>query len=457
MPRALRVAVVGAGPAGIYAADSLVKKDSGALVDIFDRLPTPYGLIRYGVAPDHPRIRQIVVALHDVLRHDRIRFVGNVNLGIDIKIEELRQSYDAIILATSAENDRLLGIPGESLQGCHSGSEFISFYNSHPDRPQRWDLSAAKSVAVIGAGNVALDIARMLARTADALSTTEIPQHVRDVWTQSAVTDVHVFARRGPAQAKFSPVELRQLDHRPGVEVLVAPQGMEFDEGSQRALGQSKSLRMVVDILCDWAMRDPDPNSARRIHLHFLERPVEICGVDGSVVGLRTERQQLAGDGSGSDTRQFTNWAVGAVYRAVGYRSEAIEDLPFDAAKGVLPNVGGRVLDLDGRHLPGTYTTGWIKRGPVGLIGHTKSDAAETVENLLADMIGMTRAAPGDQRTIDALLADRGVIRTDFAGWSRLDAHERAAGERLGRERAKVASRALMTEIAASPRARRGS
>ncbi|HOZ59565.1 MAG TPA: FAD-dependent oxidoreductase, partial [Nakamurella multipartita] len=260
----LRVAIVGAGPAGIYAADILTTKDPQASVDIFDRLPTPYGLIRYGVAPDHPRIKAIIVALHRVMENERIRFIGNVHVGVDLKVDELRHYYDAVIFATGAERDRSLRIPGEDLQRSYGAADFVAFYDSHPDREQTWDLSQQRHVAVIGVGNVGLDVARVLARSADEMLATDIPPHVHAVLADSSITDVHMFARRGPAQAKFTPVELRELDHSPNVQVVVAPEGMEFDAESEAALGRSKSLRMVVDVLSDWAMRDPRPGPHRR-------------------------------------------------------------------------------------------------------------------------------------------------------------------------------------------------
>jgi ferredoxin--NADP+ reductase len=445
----LRVAIVGAGPAGIYAADILTTKNPEASVDIFDRMPTPYGLIRYGVAPDHPRIKAIIVALHRVMEKEQIRFIGNVHVGVDIKVDELRAYYDAVIFATGAERDRSLRIPGEDLQRSYGAADFVAFYDSHPDREQTWDLSQQRSVAVIGVGNVALDVARMLARTAEELLATDIPAHVHAALADSTITDVHMFARRGPAQAKFTPVELRELDHSLNVQVLVAPEGMEFDEASEAALSRSKSLRMVVDVLSDWAMRDPRPGPHRRIHLHFLENPVEIVGTDGSVTSLRTERQELTGDGNVRGTGEFTDWDVQAVYRAVGYRSEAIEDLPFDPFRLVLPNEGGRLLDLDGEQMAGLYATGWVKRGPIGLIGHTKSDAAETVAHLLADAPDFTPAPHRNQADVDALLAGKGLPVTDFAGWGRLDAHELVAGEPVGRGRVKVNIRGEMTRIAA--------
>ena len=445
----LRVAVIGAGPAGIYAADILTTKDPSATVDIFDRLPTPYGLIRYGVAPDHPRIKAIIVALHRVMENDRIRFLGNVHVGVELKLDELREFYDAIVFATGAERDRSMGIPGEDVRRSFGAADFVAFYDSHPDREQNWDLSEQRSVAIVGVGNVGLDVARVLGRSADELLSTDIPPHVHDALAKSTITDIHMFARRGPAQAKFTPVELRELDHSPNVQVVVGAEGMEFDDASEAALSRSKSLRMVVDVLSDWAMRDPRPGPHRRIHLHFLENPVEILGADGAVVGLRTERQELVGDGTVRGTGEFTEWDVQAVYRAVGYRSEAIEDLPFDHHRFVLPNDGGRLLDLDGHPLPGLYATGWVKRGPVGLIGHTKSDAAETVAHLLDDAADLPAAPQRDVAAVDALLAQKGMVVTDFIGWDRLDAHELTAGAPHGRARMKVISREAMTEIAA--------
>ncbi len=445
----LRVAIVGAGPAGIYAADILTKHDPDATVDIYDRLPTPYGLIRYGVAPDHPRIKQIIVALHRVMENPAITFTGNVQVGVDIKLDEMRQFYDAVVFATGAERDRPLPIPGIDLPRSYGGADFVSFYDSHPDRPQNWNLSDAKSVAVIGVGNVGLDVARMLARTADELLYTEIPQHVYDVLRDSAVTDVHMFARRGPAQAKFTPVELRELDHSPNIQVLVSPEGMEFDAASEAEISHHKSLRMVVDVLSGWAMRDPEAGAHRRIHIHFLENPVEVLGdLDNGVSGLRTEHQELLGDGNVRGTGVFTEWPVQAVYRCVGYRSEAIDDLPFDQRKMVLPNEAGRVLDLDGTPIPGVYATGWVKRGPVGLIGHTKSDAAETIANLLADASSLPPAPHRDRGAARALLHEKGLPITDFDGWDRLEEHERGLGSAVGRERIKLISRGEMTEVA---------
>ncbi|MEV6348932.1 FAD-dependent oxidoreductase [Actinoplanes sp. NPDC051851] len=445
MDRALRVAVIGAGPAGIYTADHLIKADPDVTVDILDKLPTPYGLIRYGVAPDHPRIKEIINALFRILDNPRIRFLGNVEYGVDVKPEELARFYDATVIATGAEKDRALDIPGIDLQGSYGAADFASWYNGHPDVSRDWPLEATE-VAVIGAGNVAIDVARVLAKTADELLVTEIPDNVYQVLKQSPVTDVHLFSRRGPAQVKFTPQELRELDHSPNVEVIIHPEGIEFDEGSLQAMRDTRHIKMCVDILQNWAVRD-QRDRPRRLHLYFLQAPVEVLGEDGKVVGLRTETQELTGDGWVRGTGEFTDWNVQAVYRAVGYLSTAIPDLPFDTKTGTIPHDAGRILDLDGEHIPGMYTTGWIKRGPVGLIGHTKGDAGETVTSLLGDRDKLPVASERAADDVVNYLAQRGLPYTTWEGWQKLDSHEIALGEPHGRKRVKVVPRDEMTGI----------
>ncbi len=441
----LRVAIIGGGPAGIYAADILTKASAEAgsdvSVDILERLPAPFGLVRYGVAPDHPRIKEIVKALQRVLAKPEVRLLGNVEYGVDVKLDDLRDYYDAVVIATGAMGDRDLGIPGE--EHTYGAAEFVSWYDAHPDVPQTWPLDAS-SVAVLGVGNVALDVARVLAKTGDEMLTTDIPPHVYEGLRAKTTTDVHVFARRGPAYAKFSPMELRELNHSPDVEVIVHPEGFDVDEHGMEHIGKHKAQKMVLDTLANWVGREP-VGKPHRIHLHFAEAPVEVVGGAGNTGGattLRTERTRPLGDGSVEGTGQVTNWDVQAVYRAVGYRSTALPGLPFDDRAAVIPNDGGRVLDLDGDPIAGTYVTGWIKRGPVGLIGHTKSDAAETVGHLLAEaaVIGPTAVLrePGD---VDAYFAERGVDVATFDRWERLDQHEVALGAAEGRERVKVADR----------------
>lgn len=436
--RRIRVAVIGAGPAGIYAADTLVNDYPGAQVDVFDRLPAPYGLVRYGVAPDHPRIKEIIKALRRVLSRDGIRFLGNVHYGTDLKLSDLRRFYDAVVFSTGARADRELDIPGVDLPGSYGAADFVSWYDGHPDVPREWPLTA-KNVAVLGAGNVALDIARMLAKPADEQLTTEIPGNVYRGLALNQATDVHVFARRGPAQIKFTPMEFRELSHSPSVDVVVHPEGFEIDEASQAAIGRSKSTKLVVDTLMRYLEKEPT-GAPHRIHIHLCQAPVAILGTD-RVEGLRTERTELIGDGTVRGTGEFVDTPVEAVYRAVGYLSSHLADLPFDHGAGVVPHDKGRVLDLDGVMMEGTYVTGWIKRGPIGLIGHTKSDAAETVTSLLADLPGIAPAEISDPDAILAHLSGRGVDYTTWAEWERLDAHEMALGAQQGRERVKVVPR----------------
>jgi ferredoxin--NADP+ reductase len=443
--RSLRVAVVGAGPAGIYAADILDKSDADVTIDLFERMPAPFGLIRYGVAPDHPRIKGIVTALHKVLDRPNIRLLGNIDYGTDIKLDELREFYDAVVFSTGAMADRPLDIPGADLDGSHGAADFVSWYDGHPDVPRTWPL-AATSVAVLGVGNVALDVARILAKTADELLTTDIPANVYEGLKASPVTDVHVFGRRGPAQAKFTPLELRELDHSPNVEVIVHPEDIEFDEGSVAALRASKQVDMVVKTLQEWAIRD-EGTRPKRLHLHFFHSPAEVLGEDGRVTGLRTERTEYAGDGSVRGTGEFHDWDVQAVYRAVGYLSTHLADVPFDHVAGVVPNQAGRVLDLDENQLPGVYVTGWIKRGPIGLIGHTKGDAAETVASLLADADTLAAPKYSSPDAILEFLATRGIPFTTWDGWAKLDAHEKSLGEPHGRERIKVVERDEMIRV----------
>ncbi|MGV9801136.1 FAD-dependent oxidoreductase [Mycobacterium sp. NPDC003449] len=438
--RQIQVAVVGAGPAGIYAADILTKEYERSRVDVFDRLPAPYGLVRYGVAPDHPRIKEIVKALRRVFGRDesRVNFIGNVHYGTDVTLPDLRRHYDAVIFSTGARADRPLDIPGIDLPGSYGAADFVSWYDGHPDVPRTWPLSA-KHVAVLGAGNVALDIARMLAKPADEQLATEIPGNVYQGLAANQATDVHVFARRGPAQIKFSPMEFRELSHSPSIDVVVHPEGFEIDEASQLAINSSKATKLVVDTMMKYLEREPT-GAPHRIHLHLCQAPVEVLGPD-RVRGLRTERTELTGDGTVRGTGEFTDWPVEAVYRAVGYLSTHLADLPFDHHAGVVPHQAGRVLDIDGTMIEGTYVTGWVKRGPVGLIGHTKSDAAETVGSLLADLPGLRTPENTDPDAILGFLADRDVDYTTWAEWERLDAHEISRGEVQGRERVKVVDR----------------
>ncbi|GGE68852.1 FAD-dependent oxidoreductase [Nesterenkonia cremea] len=464
--RPVRVAVVGAGPAGVYASDILAKahkkNDVEFSIDLFDRYPAPFGLIRYGVAPDHPRIKGIIKALHKVMDRGDIRLLGNVDIGTDLTLEDLRAHYDAVIFSTGAIKDAALNIPGIELEGSYGAADFVSWYDGHPDYPREWPLGAEK-VAVIGNGNVALDVARVLSKHAEDLLSTEIPENVYTELQKSSVSDVHVFGRRGPAQVKFTPLELRELSHSRDVDIVLYEEDFEFDEASDEEIRTNNQVKTMVNTLANWLVEQEErtEEASRKFHMHFLHQPVEILeGRDaegngtGKVAGIRFERMELDGTGSAKGTGEFVDYEVEAVYRAVGYFGSEISGIPFDEKKGVILNEAGRVLDESGEHIPGTYATGWIKRGPVGLIGHTKGDALETIGCLLEDVHQLPVAENPDEQAVIDLLESRGVEFTTWEGWLKLDEHEAGLGEAYGelpdgtlRERVKVVQREEMVRI----------
>ncbi len=469
--RPLRVAIIGAGPAGVYAADILTKAERGfeLAIDLFDRYPAPYGLIRYGVAPDHPRIKGIVKALHKVLDRGDIRFFGNVDYGTDLSIAELREHYDAVIFATGAVNDADLNIPGIELEGSHGGADFVSWYDGHPDVPRSWPLEAT-DIAVLGNGNVALDVARVLSKHPEDLLATEIPDNVHAGLAASPVTDVHVFGRRGPAQVKFTPLELRELSHSRDVDIVLYPEDFEFDAASDALIKSNNQVKTMVGTLANWLIEQEEREERgqgaaatasgrprRRLHLHFLHSPVEVTGTDGKVAGIRFERQELDGTGNARGTGELVDYPVQAVYRAIGYFGSALPEIEYDGRTGTVPNLEGKVLDAAGTQVPGLYATGWIKRGPVGLIGHTKSDAAETIAHLLADLNQLPVAANPAPEAVPALLEAKGVAYTGWDGWLALDAHEQGLGAAAApaptpagpvvRERIKVVDRKEMVAV----------
>lgn len=443
----LRLAVIGAGPAGIYASDLILKaeRDFDVSIDLFDLLPAPYGLVRYGVAPDHPRIKGIIKALFEVLDRGDIRFFGNVKYGVDITLDDLKQHYNAVIFATGAIKDADLDIPGSELSGSYGAADFVNWYDAHPDFPLEWPLDA-KEVAVIGNGNVALDVARILVKRPEDLLTTDIPEHVYQGLKASPVTDVHVFGRRGPAQVKFSPLELREALHVEGVQAIVYDEDFQYDEGSQTAIDSNNQIRVMVKTLEDLRENPAEPQE-RRLHLHFFSSPKEILGVEGKVSGISFERTELDGTGRVKPTGEIRSFDVQAVYRAVGYFGSELDGIPFDSVEGVIKNAEGRVLDGGDNHIPGVYCTGWIKRGPVGLIGHTKADAIETIGNLIADRESWWTPAKPDEEAIEETLQSRGVEFMQWPGWLRVDSEEKRLGQLSGRERLKLHNREQMLDI----------
>jgi ferredoxin--NADP+ reductase len=467
----IEVAVVGSGPAGLYTAEALIKQAAAMdppariRVDVIDRLPTPYGLVRYGVAPDHKSIKSIAEYLRRVLEHDGVSFLGNVRLGTDVTRDDLLSCYDAVVYATGAMSDRRLGIPGEDLPGSYAATDFVNWYCGHPDvDPDAFSLDA-DAVAVIGVGNVAVDVARILIRDPAELRDTDISQPVLDALTASKVREVHMIGRRGPAQAKFTTKELRELGELDGVEIAVGPGEADLDAfdptgGSARLAETDRHVRGNYTVIAGWAAREPSA-APRRLSVRFWLRPVEILGTD-RVTGLRVERTRLDADGRFTGTGETQDIPVQMVLRSVGYQSVPLPGVPFDERSAVVPNEAGRVTGPDGKPLPGEYVAGWLKRGPTGVIGTNKSDAAQTVRALLADLAGgpgpgdtpLPRAgllrlpADGQDRAggpsrFAALLASRGQAAVSYADWLRIEAAERELAAELGRgARVKLASRA---------------
>jgi ferredoxin/flavodoxin---NADP+ reductase len=445
----LRLAIVGAGPAGIYAADLLIKseiRDFDVSIDLFDLLPAPYGLVRYGVAPDHPRIKGIIKALYEVLDRGDIRFFGNVVYGKDITLDDLKKHYNAVIFATGAIQDAELNIPGVELEGSLGAASFVNWYDAHPDFERSWDLSA-KEVAVIGNGNVALDVARVLVKSPAQMLATDIPENVYKGLLASNATDVHVFGRRGPAQVKFSPLELREAVHVDGVDTIVHDEDFQYDEGSQKQIESNNQTRVMVKTLEELRTKEIT-GAAKRLHLHFFSSPVEIIGENGRVKALKIERTKLDGNGGVVPTGEFREIPVQAVYRAVGYFGSELSEIPFDSKAGVIPNDKGRVLDSAGKQIQGVYATGWIKRGPIGLIGHTKSDAIETIAQIIEDKPTWWQPASPEEAAIVSLMDSRGIEYVGWPEWLRIDAEEKRLGQAQERERIKLVEREDFLQIA---------
>ena len=424
----VRVAVVGAGPAGLYAVDALLKAEGvDARVDVIDRLPTPYGLIRYGVAPDHHKIKSVARALQPALESEAVRFVGGVELGRDLTREDLLGCYHAVIYSTGAARDRRLGIPGEDLPGSCSSTDFVNWYSGHPDAAQPFPLDV-ESVAVIGVGNVAVDVARVLAVPAAHLHPTDVPTDVLAALAASSVREVHLIGRRGPEHGKFTTKELRELGELDGVTAIAEAEDLPVDEPDRE-----RHVAANLTVIASWVGREPKAGD-RVIRAHFWRRPVEILGND-SVEAIRLESSRP--DGAG----EVLDLPVQAVVRAVGYRSLPLPGIPFDDDNAVVRNDGiGRVLGDDGRPMPGEYVAGWIKRGPTGVIGTNKGDATQTVHALLDDLAAGAFDAARPLRDVDALLADRGVAVVPYSGWLAIDAEELTRGARSDRPRVKVSA-----------------
>jgi ferredoxin--NADP+ reductase len=426
----LRVAVAGSGPAGFYAAAALLASDLEVEVDLIERLPTPWGLVRLGVAPDHPNIKAVSRAFERTAAQPGFRFLGNVEVGRDVTPEELRGLYDAVVYAVGAQTDRQLGIPGEDLPGSWAATEFVAWYNGHPDYQElEFDLSGERAV-VIGNGNVALDVARMLALTPEELAPTDTTDEAIEAINSAGVREILVVGRRGPVQAAWTPVEVGELGELAGADILVDPAQLELDAASEAELAASPpTVRRNIDHLRAYAARPP-AGKPRAIRLRFFASPVAILG-DGRVEAIELVRNELV-DGRAVATDERETIPCGIVFRSVGYQGVPLSGVPFDEGSRTIPNEGGRVE-------PGLYVAGWIKRGPSGVIGTNKKDATETIELLLADA-GAGLLPPRGEGTLEELLAERGVEPVLYAGWEAIDATERSAGEPHGRPRIKLAT-----------------
>ena len=474
----LRIAVIGAGPAGVYSSDIFLRqlKKLGeslnlgikARIDLFEKLPVPFGLVRYGVAPDHPSIKFIADALEKTLDNPDIHLYCDVEFGKDVTIEELLERYDAVLFATGAVKDKPLKLPGADLEGVYGAAKFVEWYDGYPTGARTWPLTAER-VAVIGGGNVAMDVARELMRNADDLKAkTDIPDNVYDGIQGNKARELHLFIRRGVAQAKFSVQELREMEKLPGVQLVIDEDDFELDDETIEVAQKDKLTRQMVEELYtiremaedmeDDGDVDFEGNPAnRKYYVHFNSAPTEILGEDGKVKAIRVERTETSADGKMTRLGEFDEYPVEAVYHAIGYQPAAAPGIAYDVRGAHLANANG-----DGRITASAesgaevrdrlYATGWAKRGPVGLIGSTKSDALAIVTNMLEDLAKAAeggRVAPDrDPESIDRLLASRGVKPIDFAGWKKIDAFERAEGAKEGREHKKVIDPDQMRRLA---------
>lgn len=445
----LRVAIIGSGPAAFYAAEHLLKVPERAVrVDMLDRLPTPYGLVRGGVAPDHQKIKSVIAIYEKIAANPAFRFFGNVEFGKHVRRTDLERHVHAILYACGAQTDKRLGIPGEDLQGSRSATEFVAWYNGHPDfRDRHFDLSVER-VAVIGVGNVAVDVARILCLTPEELRETDMADYAIDALSASRVKEVSILGRRGPVQAAFTTVEVKELGELPGADVVVRPEEVEIDSVSAEELAAARAAtKAKVEIVQEFSRRTPAGKS-RRLHIRFMLSPLELLdGGAGRVTALRLARNRLVKNAAGvivtEPTGETEEMAAGLVFRSVGYRGVALPDVPFDERAGLIPNAKGRVLDPATRApLAGHYATGWIKRGPTGVIGNNKADSVETVNGLLEDAAANALPSPAqpDPASFEALVRERQPAFVSFADWKRLDRLEVERGQPHGRPRVKFTS-----------------
>ncbi|MBP9854690.1 MAG: FAD-dependent oxidoreductase [Candidatus Omnitrophica bacterium] len=437
--RLLRVAIVGCGPSGFYAADGIAKANLNAKVDFFDRLPAPYGLVRYGVAPDHGKIKNVIKVYEKIAEHDNFEFFLNVTIGKDISVEELKKYYDVILFTCGAETDRKLGIPGEDLDQSHTATEFVAWYNGRPEyRDCVFDLSG-KVAVIIGQGNVAMDVGRILAKSVEELKTTDIAQHALEALKNSNIEEIHMIGRRGPVQSAFTPVEIREFGELENCDPVVEPADLNISPTSEQELiGPSNASRKKnFDILKGFAERGKGTKK-KKFYFHFHRSPVELKGTK-KVEAVVLEKNVLSGE-AGQQKAQGTGEKVEQpcciLFRSVGYRGIPIEGVPFDEKHGVIENIEGRITNK-GIVVPGLYCAGWIKRGPTGVIGTNKVDAEETMHKILEDFPTLTPCITPNSKELLKFLQNKGVRVVSFADWKRIDEVEIANGQKVGKPREK--------------------
>lgn len=439
LARPLRVAIIGSGPSGFYAAESLFKSGHTVQVDMFDRLPTPFGLVRGGVAPDHPKIKSVTRVYDKIAENPKYAFLGNVAIGRDIAVDELRRFYDAVIFACGAETDRHLGIPGESMPGSHTATEFVGWYNGHPDyRDRHFDLSHEVAV-IVGQGNVAMDVTRVLAKSVDELRGTDIAEHALDALAESKVREIHMIGRRGPVQAAFTQPEIKEIGHLEDCDPVIDPADLILDAVSQAELDDpdNQHSQKNMAVMREFAER-PAPGKNKRYHIRFFRSPHELKGTS-RVESAVFEKTVLVGEPfrqRALATEELEEIPCGIFFRSVGYRGIPIPGVPFDEQRGVFPNEDGRILDR-GDAVPGLYCVGWIKRGPSGVIGTNKPDSNATAVELIKDMPKLDPCDTPDSDQVRELLSSRGVRPVSFSDWKQIDAAEIERGKAKGKPREK--------------------
>ena len=448
---AIKVAIIGSGPSGFYATEALLKSDISVKVDVYERLPVPYGLVRSGVAPDHPKLKQAIQVYARIAESPDFSYFGNVTVGRDIGVDELKELYHAVIFTCGAESDRKLGIPGEDLPGSHTATEFVGWYNGHPDyRDRDFDLSHETAV-IIGQGNVAADVARILAKTVDELKHTDIAQHALDVLAQSKIKNIYVVGRRGPAQAKFTSKEVKEFGELADCEPVIDKEELRLNPESEAELADKTNAgnKKVYDLLCEFGSSLPSPSKKRRVYFTFLKSPVEITG-SGRVEKMILEKNTLTGEPSRQSARgtgETMEIETGIVFRSIGYRGIPVPGVPFDEKRGIIPNSDGRVTEA-GAVVPGLYTAGWIKRGPTGIIGTNRADSVATVSSLLEDIKKLNTIEPkSGAEGACKLLQERGIRYVSFSEWKKIDTSEIERGASKNKPREKYTRTDEMLEL----------